>query len=192
MQHHTKSFAVRPKRSERGATMVEFAIGGATFLFLLIAGIEVARYLFTVQRVQHVLNELSRATIMGRLPEHDRCAANQPINAQCRARSIADFLRAHYNTIGLSIENTTQLGMCVNVAADVNACKVLISSGTPQQSCYPKSNRNCSGLDAGDATSANQLVYLQIVQPIRLIFNVITVPIKAGVIVKNEPFHEEG
>ncbi|HQH26421.1 MAG TPA: pilus assembly protein [Oligoflexia bacterium] len=192
MQLHTKSIAVRPNRSEHGATMVEFAIGGATFLFLLIAGIEVGRYLFTVQRVQHVLNELSRATVMGRLPEHDQCLAAQPITSQCRARSAAEFIRAHFRALGLSIEDATQFGMCVNVAADVNACKAQIAAGAAEQSCYLKQNPNCSGLHAGDASNANQLVYLQIRQPIRLIFDAITVPIKAGVIVKNEPFYEEG
>jgi Flp pilus assembly protein TadG len=176
----------------RGATMVEFAIGAATFFFLLIGGIEVARYLYTVQRVQHVLNELSRASIMGRLPEQDKCTAGQPITSECRAKSIAAFLKQRYTALQLTIDAKTQFGMCVNVSTSAVQCKANIDGGNSANVCYPKTNSTCSGLDAGDASSANQYVYLQIIQPIDLFLHVITLPIKAGVVVKNEPFQEEG
>ena len=56
--------------------------------------------------------------------------------------------------------------------------------------CFLAQNRNCRGLDAGDANSANKRVFVEIIYPIKLMFHVIEVPIKAGVIVKNEPFQK--
>jgi hypothetical protein len=176
------------RTAERGATMVEFALGGIVFLFILLGGIEVARYLYTVHRVQHVLNELSRAMIMGRLPKYDACGVG-PITTACRAKSVAAYFRAESTSFGLELRDDTKLSVCSNLTS-VADCEHCIGNNDPKCVCFPAQNRNCTGLDAGDVNSANKQVFVEIIYPIELIFHVIEIPIKAGVIVKNEPFQE--
>lgn len=182
---------IRPKSlrsAEHGAAMVEFALGGVVFLFILFAGIEVARYLYTVHCVQHVLNELSRAMIMGRLPKYDACGTG-PITEVCRAESVAAYFRGASNTIGLRTKNDTRLEICSDLTS-VADCQRCISTNDPNCVCYPAQDRNCRSLHPGGANAANKQVFVEIVYPLELMFHVITLPIKAGVIVKNEPFQE--